>query len=256
MKTRLPLLLLLATVAGCSLLFGPTATVKKFMSAAQKGDAATMTQLFSQKGIEKLGLDRIKQNNEQFAQLCKKQAEANGAYIVDTANEKTSGDTSRVSIIYHDKSRNDSIRLVFDLSKEGGSWKIDDIGGSEKEETSGSEPTSSSSPFEIPSPPPATEETTNPPGTISGGVLNAKATSLPQPTYPPIARSAKASGTVTVQVTVDEKGNVVSATAVSGHPLLRAAAVAAARRAQFSPTKLSGQPVKVNGIITYNFVAE
>jgi len=42
---------------------------------------------------------------------------------------------------------------------------------------------------------------------------------------------------------------------VSGHPLLRAAAVAAARGARFSPTKLSGQPVKVSGVITYNFVA-
>jgi protein TonB len=57
-------------------------------------------------------------------------------------------------------------------------------------------------------------------------------------------------------VTVDENGNVVSAQAVSGHPLLQAAAVAAARGAKFSPTKLSGQAVKVTGVIQYNFVAE
>jgi protein TonB len=79
---------------------------------------------------------------------------------------------------------------------------------------------------------------------------------LPKPQYPPVARVAKASGTVIVQVTVDESGNVVSAHAVSGHPLLQAAAVAAARSAKFSPTKLSGQPVKVNGIIQYNFAPE
>lgn len=60
---------------------------------------------------------------------------------------------------------------------------------------------------------------------------------------------------MTVQVLIDERGNVVSATAVSGHPLLRAAAVSAARSARFSPTMLSGQPVKVSGVITYNFVA-
>jgi protein TonB len=84
-------------------------------------------------------------------------------------------------------------------------------------------------------------------------VLNGKAISLPQPPYPPIARAAKASGTVVVQVLVDENGNVVSAHAVSGHPLLQAASVAAARGAKFSPAKLSGQPVKVNGVINYNF---
>lgn len=88
---------------------------------------------------------------------------------------------------------------------------------------------------------------------ISGGVLNGKATSLPEPAYPPIARSAKASGTVVVQVVVDEKGNVISARAVSGHPLLQSAAVAAARAAKFSPTRLSGKPVKVSGVLRYEF---
>jgi hypothetical protein len=37
---------------------------------------------------------------------------------------------------------------------------------------------------------------------------------------------------------------------------LQAVAVAAARQARFSPTKLSGQPVKVTGVIQYNFVAQ
>lgn len=88
---------------------------------------------------------------------------------------------------------------------------------------------------------------------ISGGVLNGKAISLPKPPYPAIARTAGASGTVIVQVTIDEEGNVISASAVSGPPLLRAAAVQAARAAKFAPTKLSGQPVKVTGVINYNF---
>lgn len=92
--------------------------------------------------------------------------------------------------------------------------------------------------------------------TISGGVLNGKATHLPKPAYPPIARGANASGTVNVAVTINESGNVISASAVSGHPLLRGSAVAAARQAKFSPTKLSGQPVKVTGVIVYNFVAQ
>ncbi|MGH9969133.1 MAG: cytochrome c oxidase assembly factor Coa1 family protein [Pyrinomonadaceae bacterium] len=93
-------------------------------------------------------------------------------------------------------------------------------------------------------------------GAINGGVLNGKAIKLPKPAYPPIARSVKASGTVVVQVLVDEEGNVVSARAVSGHPLLHAVSVAAARGAKFSPTLVSGKPVKVKGIITYNFIPE
>jgi TonB family protein len=92
-------------------------------------------------------------------------------------------------------------------------------------------------------------------GSIVGGVLNGKAIALPKPAYPAIARAAHASGTVVVQVLIDEEGNVVSAHAVSGHPLLQAASVAAAREAKFSPTTLSGERVKVTGVIQYNFVA-
>jgi protein TonB len=108
-------------------------------------------------------------------------------------------------------------------------------------------------------PPPPVPQPTPPPKpktVVSGGVLNGKAISKPQPVYPPIAKAARASGTVTVQILVDESGRVVSASAVSGHPLLQSAAVAAARQARFSPTLLSGQPVKVSGVITYNFVLQ
>ena len=89
---------------------------------------------------------------------------------------------------------------------------------------------------------------------VSGGVLNKKAVKKPAPEYPPIARSGRVSGTVTVQLVVDERGNVVSAVAISGHPLLQAASVEAARKAKFEPTTLCGQPVKVSGVVTYNFV--
>jgi protein TonB len=60
-------------------------------------------------------------------------------------------------------------------------------------------------------------------------------------------------GTVTVEVVLDETGKVVSATASSGPQILRDAAVQAALKARFSPTKLSGQPVKVAGVINYKF---
>ena len=94
------------------------------------------------------------------------------------------------------------------------------------------------------------------PGTkIEGGVLNGRALELPKPAYPIIARAAHASGAVLVQVLIDEEGNVVSAHAIEGHPLLQGAAVAAARQARFSPTLLEGEPVRVTGVIQYNFVS-
>ena len=114
----------------------------------------------------------------------------------------------------------------------------------------GTEPTGGDA--QPPPPPPPVKKA--PPKTVSGGVLNGKATSLPKPPYPPAARAVRAGGAVSVQVLISESGSVISASAVSGHPLLRAAAEGAARGARFSPTLLSGQPVKVSGVITYNFV--
>jgi len=98
-------------------------------------------------------------------------------------------------------------------------------------------------------------QTNNAPKIVNGGVINGKAKSLAKPVYPSAAQAVNAEGAVSVQVTIDEAGNVSSANAVSGHPLLRQAAENAALQSKFAPTSLSGQPVKVNGIIVYNFVA-
>ncbi|MFL6211670.1 MAG: energy transducer TonB [Pyrinomonadaceae bacterium] len=91
---------------------------------------------------------------------------------------------------------------------------------------------------------------------VSSLILSGKVISKPVPAYPIIAKQARISGVVTVEILLDERGNVISAQATSGHPLLREAARAAAMQARFSPTLLSGQPVKVSGIITYNFVLQ
>ena len=88
---------------------------------------------------------------------------------------------------------------------------------------------------------------------ISAGTLNGKAISLPNATYPEIAR---AQGDVVVDVTVDEQGNVTDARASWGHPLLQSAAVQAARQAKFRPTYLQGVPVTVKGQLVYNFVLQ
>jgi TonB family protein len=88
---------------------------------------------------------------------------------------------------------------------------------------------------------------------ISGGVLNGRAVTLPAPTYPDVARRMRMDGTVTVEVVVDENGKVISARAMTGPSLLRESAIQAALKARFSATKLSGQPVKVTGVINYRF---
>lgn len=90
---------------------------------------------------------------------------------------------------------------------------------------------------------------------IRGGVLNGKAVNLVKPAYPPAAKAVNAGGTVNVEITIDEQGNVVSASAVSGHPLLRQASEEAAKASKFSPTTLSGEAVKVTGVLVYNFVS-
>jgi TonB family protein len=88
---------------------------------------------------------------------------------------------------------------------------------------------------------------------VSGGVLNGTAVSLPTPAYPETAKRMRASGVVSVDVILDETGKVISAIASSGPVMLREAATQAALKARFSPTKLSGQPVKVSGVINYKF---
>lgn len=88
---------------------------------------------------------------------------------------------------------------------------------------------------------------------VSKGVINGTAINLPKPNYPAIAKQTGAGGNVNVAVTIDEKGNVIAANAVSGHVLLRAVSEDAAKRAKFQPTLLSNQPVKVTGVIIYKF---
>ena len=106
----------------------------------------------------------------------------------------------------------------------------------------------------------SSDETETPPPAVKRaamkhvGVVNGMAISLPKPPYPAAAVAMHVEGKVDIQVTIDESGNVISAKAASGSPLLRTAAEEAARRARFSPTMLNGAPVKVTGVIVYNFI--
>lgn len=131
----------------------------------------------------------------------------------------------------------------------------------DKPAASQNEQAKTSAPAEKPAESKAVEETAQKPvikpllKPVSGGVLNGKAVNLPKPNYPLTARSARLSGLVVVEVVIDVNGKVISARAVSGPVLLQQSAVQAAYQAKFSPTILSGQPVKVVGTINYNFLA-
>jgi len=104
-----------------------------------------------------------------------------------------------------------------------------------------------------PDPPPLKPPTTQ---HVPSTILQGKALSLPQPMYPRIAKDARVQGPVNIQILVSEDGKVMSAQVVSGNPMLITAARDAAMRARFSQTLLNGQPVKIQGVITYNFVLQ
>jgi TonB family protein len=91
---------------------------------------------------------------------------------------------------------------------------------------------------------------------IRGGALNSKAISKQAPIYPAQAVAEQVSGTVVVLVRVNACGDVFSAKAISGHPLLRQAAEQAAYWWHFTPRQLSGQPTSVTGTITFNFLLQ
>lgn len=108
-------------------------------------------------------------------------------------------------------------------------------------------------PIETPPPPPVQNPV---PKVIRKHIINGEAVSLPKPPYPEMAKQLRIQGAVSVQVLVDETGRVVSAKAVSGNAFLVREAQKAAFQARFAPTLLGDQPVKVSGVITYNFVLQ
>src|SRR5215813_4080356 len=74
-----------------------------------------------------------------------------------------------------------------------------------------------------------------------------------QPPYPISAKQAHIQGSVQVQIDISETGAVTNVTLLSGHPLLRDAALQAARQWLFIPTELNGQRVRAIGLLTFNF---
>jgi TonB family protein len=88
---------------------------------------------------------------------------------------------------------------------------------------------------------------------VNFGALNNLALRLATPVYPPFAQKMNIQGQVTVQITLDAEGNVLSAKAADGPPMLRTPSEEAARKSKFKPARVENQPVKATGFIIYNF---
>jgi TonB family protein len=86
-----------------------------------------------------------------------------------------------------------------------------------------------------------------------GSLSNADAVRMVPPVYPQFAQKAQVEGRVTVELTLDENGEVIEAKATSGPQILRTAAEDAAARSKFKPALFDGKPIKAKGAITYNF---
>ena len=88
---------------------------------------------------------------------------------------------------------------------------------------------------------------------VDKGVISGNALRLARPEFPDAAFRANVRGSVHVMVTIGYDGLIESAEAIKGPQLLREAAESAARNSLFAPTFLDGTPVKVKGVIIYNF---
>ena len=127
MKRTILFLVLLAVFSGCSV-SSPTSTVKKYISSAEKGDVNTMVSLYSSKEIQKTGMDKLRSGDQLFSDLVKKTIARGEILQMTDIKETIKGDTARVSFVYQDPKNVNSLGIGFDLSKENGSWKIDEIG--------------------------------------------------------------------------------------------------------------------------------
>lgn len=244
----------------------PSKTLKAYYDALKRGDVDALKQTISESSFQKLPAEG-------------KAIAAQPDIEREVLSEKIDGDTATVFMRARRSGYDEWQEGTMPLVKENGQWKvaldkhIEELNKDVNQSSSSSgevrtirEITDSnvpSPPLPGAIPPGNTNANTNSSNTssssqapISGGVMNGKAISLPKPQYPAIAKASHASGTVTVQILIDESGKVISAHAIGGHPLLQKAAVDAAYQARFSPTMLSGKPVKVTGVVTYNFVAE
>ena len=88
---------------------------------------------------------------------------------------------------------------------------------------------------------------------VGGQVQNYKLISHVDPVYPVIAKSARIQGTVELAALIGPNGHMKELKVISGHPLLRQAALDAVKEWVYSPTLLNGNPVSVSTTVDIIF---
>ena len=113
----------------------------------------------------------------------------------------------------------------------------------------------SAPPKEQPKPNPPADKTvaSNDGSPLDVGSLIPYATKQAQPTYPPAAKTMRATGVVKVELTVGENGEVAEVNKTSGPSMLQGAAKDAIKKWRFRPFIRDGQPVRANGFVSFNF---
>lgn len=90
---------------------------------------------------------------------------------------------------------------------------------------------------------------------VRDGLISGLVTIGETPVYPQEARNSGIEGPVVMKVTIDDKGKLSALNVLSGHPLFTGQAELAARRSTYAAALMNGMPVKVTGILIYNFGA-
>jgi periplasmic protein TonB len=88
---------------------------------------------------------------------------------------------------------------------------------------------------------------------ISQGVTKGLLIRRVEPTYPPLARSARVQGEVVLSAIISTNGDIENLQLVSGHPMLVPAALTAVKQWRYKPYLLNGQPTEVETTITVIF---
>lgn len=91
---------------------------------------------------------------------------------------------------------------------------------------------------------------------MSEGVMEAALIYKVQPSYPALARAIHLAGTVRLRAIIAADGTIRQVDVISGNPLLIQSAVAAVRQWRYRPTRLNGEAVEVETLITVNFVLD
>ena len=86
-----------------------------------------------------------------------------------------------------------------------------------------------------------------------GAVIAASLINKVNPTYPPLARQTRISGTVRLHAIISKDGSVQQLEVLSGHPLLVQSALDAVRQWRYRPTLLNGEAVEVDTTIDVIF---